>query len=940
MNPRIALLERDEELARLGRVLDGALAGGGRLALVEGEAGAGKTSLLEAVGEEAAGRGMLVLKARGNELERDFPYGVMRQLLEPVLLPAGGRSERWSGGAALAAPVFASDSSGPLPADPFGTQHGLYWLVADLAESQPLLILVDDAQWADRASLRALAYIAHRVDSLPAALVLAVRSGEPDAPADLLDALRHEPGSTLVSPSPLSGGAVAALLAGELGAEPSEVFVEACHRATAGNPFLLGELLRTVGAEGLDPAEGSVERVSRAAAAGASAPILARLNRLGEAAAAVAQATAVLEPTAEIRAVASLSDLPVETVARESDRLIAAGLLADARPLSFVHPLVREAVYAEVSAPLRAEAHARAARLLDEGGAAEDTVAAHVLLAEPVADEWVVDRLRAAAAGALGRGVPEAATSYLRRALAEPPPAPQRPALERELGAALLRNGDAEGIAVMGALREKLTEAAPRAEIAAMIAGSLGYRDRTQEAVESLRESLAELDGGDGRLAAFARGQILLQVLFGLERIPEGVMPVPGERLGNGTTEERLLLEGVAFVLALGYGSIAAARELVTRMVEDPSVLAADAEIGVPHHRTWGALAMVDLGDVAEPLYEPALEMARRRGSLDGFGAGLGARAYGRALDGDLREAQADAERAVSISHRAGFSAALANWASVLLMTMVARGQMEAAEALLAELGLEEEVGPGFPGASILCVRGDLHLARGRHAEARADFVAAGSRLEWLPLANPELFGWRSGLARAEAALGNRGPAVERAEEAVERAREAGGPRGIGAELRVQGALTGGGEGIEILTEAVRLLAATRARLQHARALVDLGAALRRANRRQDAREPLREGLDLARRCGAAPLEERARTELAASGARPRRAALSGVESLTPSELRVARLADDGMTNREIAESLFVTPKTVETHLRHVYQKLAIGGRAELSPALAAGESP
>ena len=153
----------------------------------------------------------------------------------------------------------------------------------------------------------------------------------------------------------------------------------------------------------------------------------------------------------------------------------------------------------------------------------------------------------------------------------------------------------------------------------------------------------------------------------------------------------------------------------------------------------------------------------------------------------------------------------------------------------------------------------------------------------------------------------------------------------------MRGAIAGGEEGIELLRRSAELLGGTRARLQHAESLIELGAALRRANHRKDAREPLREGLEVAHRCGAVPLEERALTELAAAGARPRGVMRSGVDALTPSELRVARMAGGGMTNREIAQSLTVTPKTVETHLRHVYQKLNVSKRTELAGALGRG---
>ena len=137
------------------------------------------------------------------------------------------------------------------------------------------------------------------------------------------------------------------------------------------------------------------------------------------------------------------------------------------------------------------------------------------------------------------------------------------------------------------------------------------------------------------------------------------------------------------------------------------------------------------------------------------------------------------------------------------------------------------------------------------------------------------------------------------------------------------------------LREAVEVLAGSSARLEHARALVDLGAMLRRANRRKEARDPLQQGLELARKCGAKPLAERAHTELVATGARPRRLVFSGLEALTPSERRVAAMAAEGMTNRELAQALFVTPRTVEVHLSSVYRKLEISSRSQLSHALA-----
>jgi DNA-binding CsgD family transcriptional regulator len=348
--------------------------------------------------------------------------------------------------------------------------------------------------------------------------------------------------------------------------------------------------------------------------------------------------------------------------------------------------------------------------------------------------------------------------------------------------------------------------------------------------------------------------------------------------------------------------------------------------------RAMIALVLADRADEVEPLYPVVLEAARTRNG-NAVAAIFGTRSYCRILDGDIVQSLADAEMAVDLSRPFEITMFAAIWNVALAWAMTDHGELDAArELMLRELpaGGPE---PAFFGALTHRARARLHSALGEHEAARRSLLAVAERVEWLPFANPEIVGWRHELARTEAALGNPEMAGDLAAEGVRLAREAGGVRGIGVALAAQGTVAGP-EGIEILREPVEILADTRARLQYAQALVDLGSALRRANHRKDAREPLREALDLASRCGARALESRARTELEATGARPRKAVLSGVESLTPSELRVARMAVEGMTNREIAQSLFVTAKTVETHLRHVYQKLGLSGRTELAAAL------
>jgi DNA-binding CsgD family transcriptional regulator len=271
---------------------------------------------------------------------------------------------------------------------------------------------------------------------------------------------------------------------------------------------------------------------------------------------------------------------------------------------------------------------------------------------------------------------------------------------------------------------------------------------------------------------------------------------------------------------------------------------------------------------------------------------------------------------------------------SYLADVLTNRGELEEAERSLAQLELEEEVAESGHLIFFLGARGWLRYARREFAAAAEDWSRLGRCMETFEMWNPAVVAWRSHLALALLSLDRRDEALELAREEVELARAWGSPRPIGVALRVRGLAEGGAEGIETLRESLSVLEGSSAKLERARTLVELGAALRRANQRADARELLKEGLDIAVRSGSQPLVERAEEELAATGARPRRLLLSGVESLTASERRVARFAADGLSNKDIAQALFVTTKTVEVHLSNVYRKLGIGSRSELPQAL------
>jgi DNA-binding NarL/FixJ family response regulator len=234
----------------------------------------------------------------------------------------------------------------------------------------------------------------------------------------------------------------------------------------------------------------------------------------------------------------------------------------------------------------------------------------------------------------------------------------------------------------------------------------------------------------------------------------------------------------------------------------------------------------------------------------------------------------------------------------------------------------------------LLEARGRLHCAQGKIQEGLEDFLACGRRLDARGIRHPGLIPWRSHAALALHQLGDQHEARRLVDSEIAAACRFHAQRALGIALRAAGLVQDGARGLELLHEAVTVLAASPARLEHARALTDLGAALRRANHRAQARQPLRLGLDLAHHCGATTLVKRAHDELTATGARPRRPRLIGPAALTPSEGRIARMAAEGLSNRDIAQTLFITEKTVEAHLCNAYRKLHITRRAELPQAL------
>jgi DNA-binding CsgD family transcriptional regulator len=936
-----ALLERDAVLARMDQRVRDAIAGDGSLLVLEGPAGIGKTRLVMAAGRRGRELGLQVLSARGSELERDFAYGVVRQLFEAPLVAASPpeRAELLAGAAGRAAALFGvagpEDDAADALLDPsFAILHGLYWLCANLARRSALMLCVDDIHWADQASLRFLHYLGRRLQELPVAVVAAARPAESHEGSPLLAALTADPSAEVVVLAPLSEPAVAELVRLGLGAEVESVFARACHEVTGGVPFLVHELVRTIAEEGIEPTAAAAPRVAALAPRTVSQYVMQRLGRLSSAARELAPAAAVLGE-ADLRLAAGLADVDPGAGATAADELAAAGILEPGRPLRFVHPIVRAAVEADLSSGERAGLHAAAARRLASEGASEDRIAAHLLATDPAADDWVVDSLRAAARTAIVNGVPDSAAAYLRRALAEQPSEALRPDILLDLGFAESYAGDPQAAAHLEAALDAAADATAQVSITLALGRMLQIEGRMRESLDVFDRTRARLSG-DRRAALTLEGAAIGAAhvdaetadeaaprIAELRRLADEDADVPSSVFGPLATAALMVNEPADTVVRLALRALEGAPKLLPEAVDRPPFF----------YHACIALTFAERHGEVLPRFDEAISDARRLGSLPHV---LGLSCY-RALVhlriGNLADAEADARVALETGPRLpGVHAALA--LAVLLETLAERGELEAAEAADQRYPLVQQFPTMIQVAWLLAARGRLRLAQLRPAPALDDLLAAGYLFTRLRSPSPTI-PWRSDAALAQLALDARAEARALAAEEVTLADEFGGPRALGIALRAAGLVEGRTRGIELLRDAARVLESSGARLEHARALADLGAALRRAGQRADSREFLRTALDLAHRCGALALTERTRTELIAAGGRPRRLILSGLDSLTPSERRVTQLAAAGLPNRDIAQHLFITTRTVEGHLTHAYQKLAITSREQLPAALA-----
>jgi DNA-binding CsgD family transcriptional regulator len=912
--PAPRLLDRDEPLAALEALARRAHDGEGATAVVAGEAGIGKTALVDALADRLTRDGGRVLRAAGGELERDVPFGVVRALLAPL---AGATA--LTGAAAFSAPVFAADA-GAAPTEIGAVLHGLYWLVA---EGGPLTLVVDDAQWCDGPSLRFLAYLARRLDDLPCLLVVATRPTQ-ELELDAVTAraaLRLELG-------PLGGDAIAQLLGRELGDEVAPSFAHACREATRGNAFLTVALARELAARSVRGHDAELPAIAEAGGGDVAVALERRLLPHGPGAQRLARAVAILGPAATFRRACALAEVDPLDGARLVEALVGERLLADARPLAFVHPLVRAAVVEAMSADDRALGHARAAALLAADGDREEA-AHHLLVAAPGGDPLAVAVLRHAAEGALSRAAPDAAAAYLERALQEQLDAADRAAvLERLALAGFLQGGP--GLAVQR-LQEAMAlapDAATRERLAVKLGRALQWTGAMHEGTLLLRD---EVRGADPEAAQEAR---LLMEITASGHLAARVLS--GDAVAALRAREHIAADDhaglAALAIELGMWSGPVDRTLRAAEGALAGVELLPSEATMPLRSMVGVVvAACDERALSLAAIQQELAEARARGSAVLYAQATSLHAWAHWRFGDLAEAEAEAGAVLGLDGGPELNHILHGPAvAVMAAVVLEREGPQAAREVLERHPVPED--PGLtPRQQLSLVRAAVALGEGRPDAAldELETCAAYERDGGLP--STAVLPWRALAVRALLALDRRPEAIALAGEFHDHAEAFGAPGTIGRALHARGLAE---DDIALLEAAIVALARSPARLAHAEALFDLGCALRAAGRDVDARGPLRAALDLAVACGARRLADRAAAALRQAGGRPRRLRSTGADALTPAELRTARLAISGLTNREIAQASFLSPRTVEMHLSNAYRKLGIGGRDELAAAL------
>ncbi|WP_320774079.1 helix-turn-helix transcriptional regulator [Streptomyces sp. CRN 30] len=941
----LPLVGRAAHLDALARHAEAARAGRSRLVLVDGPAGAGKTALLDtALADDGPFAGMTVLHGACRAEDGSTGYSGVRALFGPLGLTR--RKNRTSplldGGARRALPALAPDP-GDLEDAPGGTfpvLHGLYWLAVNLMADKPLVLVLDDAHQCDERTLRWLDFLLRRADGLPLLVVAAHRTeaglSAPDALADLI--AHHLPAT--LRPGPLDTAQVAELTARAFPAQrPEPSFVGRLVTVSGGSPLQVVRLLHDLRTVGLGPDGAGARRIAEVGGRVVAESVRAVVEHQPGWVLDVARALAVLgeEDTSYLATLAGLSVVHVEEAV---EILRHAGLVRPGRR-ELDHDLVRAAVLDTLDADGAAALRLRAARLLSDIGRAPEQIAAHLLLSG-TDDAWTTSVLRAAAEQAEQRGAPEAAARYLERVREA---GPDDPDLLTRLGRALAESDPARSVDLLRRAHDLTTDVRARAGVAVKYALTCLSVQQSPEGTRVLTEALDALDAelgpdpapDDQELRTLAESALLIvgadekSTLPGTVRRAERLTPPPGD-----TPAQRQQLAMLSVLSAVGGRSAEDTVRQARRALRAPGVPLGAWSL-VPASL---ALALADETEASREALETVLRGSRDTAAVWTYVLALSTRALFGLEDGAVTDALADAQTALEISGQERWAESTTMAHTAYAMALTARGEAARAEEVLDSLARPHLERFGWEYHWYLMARGRIRLGLGDREGALEVFRACGASLESVGMANPVFAPWWLETACLLGELGRTAEAREAVEHGTRLAERWGTPRALGYAALAHGAATPGPAGVESLYEALRLLGKSPARGQQARASLLLGRALVAQGAVREARDHLREAVALARRSGSVALARRAREELVAAGGRMREITASPLDMLTGTERTVAGLAASGAGNREVAESLFVTVRTVELHLTSVYRKLGLTSRAELAGFLGTGGPP
>ena len=927
------LVERGGEREQIVGALMGSEHGRGRFVVLYGTAGVGRSSLLHAAALEAEARGIDVLEACGDELERGYGFGIVRQLLEARLASLAGAQRRsllTAAGPHAGSALGMASSQPSVPGASFDQIEALSRLITRLAAEKPVLIAVDDLQWSDRPSLDLLCFLGHRATRLPVTIVAAWRRGEPGVSAGRLQALAGKPDTLFLSPAPLSPDGVRGVVELETGSAPDCEAVAVIYAQTGGQPFLVTELVRGLVLRDL-PAKGDCrEAIEAVTPEAVRRNVVARLGRHSQHVRQFAHAVAVLGDASLAQATA-LAIIDQNKARAAADALVRAGILRDYSTLAYAQPLLRAAVHDTLSSLESGELHQRAAALLYDAGQGSDPtdlelIAEHLLRSEPAGDQRFAEVLQTVASRAAAAGALDDAQRMLERALGEIDIAANRGDVLTRLSELELLAGHpteaaahaAEAVTLACTPAERMVATLARSQAVAATVNCAAAVELVEADAERLGQTDADLEFGL-RAAAAA-----LRVCAGAAPSASEDAIAGFETLPGDTPRERAMLAGFAsHAILTGAASARRVSDVCARALADRGEASSGAFSDIADYLACRAALLADARELVEPWLERVSEDDHTTLCR------LGLRAQLALARGRLAEATIDALAALDVLDQLPPIALHRRMRSDLLVTLAAAAIERSDHADVGRLLSALPDADDAPTTARACLRLALGLARSMPARE----LALAAEGEPIGLAAPGLC-WRPLAALTHHAAGDDSRALALASTHLRHADAWGIPSVLGRALVVRGVVDPGSERLGFIDDAVAVLEHTQAKLELARATIELGIALRRARRRRESREQLARGADLAHRCGAEVLAERARVELVSAGARPRRAAFSGVASLTVSELRVARLAAAGMTNRAIAHELIVSAKTVSGQLAAVYRKLDVHDRAALARAL------